>query len=216
MRKFRLNRSSTWNKEFEIRVILLVLFVSQFTLSYQKVYSSELAKNEFAINLFSQKIHPFLQKNCAECHSENSVYPAGAVHSHSNPALALETFSRFVDWSNPQNSRIVKMAKSQHFCSKYGYGCETAEKIGIEASLLIQDFVKSLKENTNTIKISNATGLNSRFLNEIDTQDISPSQDLYSFETQPISVTENMKSLYFDIGGGIEYVPRETLFLQMH
>ena len=94
-----------------------------------------------AEKLFTRNVHPFLRRNCAECHSETSTYPHEVEHSHSNPKIAFLNFNRFLDWEKPEMSRAVRMAMSQHFCKLHGYNCDKAAAVAAEADQLFRRFI---------------------------------------------------------------------------
>jgi mono/diheme cytochrome c family protein len=95
---------------------------------------------------FAEKLFPYMRKNCAECHSESAVYPHGPDHSHGNVDVAFSKFYPFVNWDNPESSRLMKMVTSRHFCTDYQYNCQKADQIVADYSKLLRDYISGVKQ----------------------------------------------------------------------
>ncbi|MGE0528537.1 MAG: hypothetical protein AB7G93_01070 [Bdellovibrionales bacterium] len=98
-----------------------------------------------ALSLFTQRVHPFLVKNCSECHGEQTYGFEGPRHSVSAPADAFATFKRFVNWDSPEQSRIYRQAHNKHYCTDY-FSCENAEMKSKEAMQMIVEYIGAVRE----------------------------------------------------------------------
>ena len=87
-----------------------------------------------AFEIYKQRVYPFMRKNCKECHSEIAIYPAGPLHSQSQPDLAYRTFLRYVQWQDPDSSKAIRMAMNRHYCLEHGYNCPESERIAMDAA----------------------------------------------------------------------------------
>lgn len=96
--------------------------------------------------IFTQKLYPFMRKNCAECHDENAIYPSGPTHSQSNPTLAYEKFSKYVSLDEAGGSRIMKMVAGKHFCTEHQYNCNRADQIVKEYSELLSEYIFNVRK----------------------------------------------------------------------
>jgi hypothetical protein len=96
--------------------------------------------------LFAKTLHPFMRKNCAECHSEQSIWPVGPSHSHSNSHNAFMVFSRLVDRNDFMNSRFIKFASNKHFCKEHGFNCEKQDQVVADLTKLFSQYTTSTKD----------------------------------------------------------------------
>ncbi|HSC89755.1 MAG TPA: hypothetical protein VLC09_20890 [Polyangiaceae bacterium] len=75
---------------------------------------------------FEQHVYPLLLAHCAECHSSTSAGQA-PLHSDANVELAHQYALTRVNFSEPQNSKlVVRLEIDRHNC--FGAGCQQASQ----------------------------------------------------------------------------------------
>ncbi len=114
--------------------------------SMQDVEASVKKANVTEESLFTKTIYPFVRKNCAECHGEQAFYPVGPSHSHSNPKMAFQTFSKLLDRNDYTSSRFIKFASNKHFCKEFTYNCDKQDQVITELSRLFGMYVTDAKK----------------------------------------------------------------------
>ncbi len=97
-----------------------------------------------SMELFARDVHPFLIKNCAECHNGAAIYPSGPPHAHNDPSVAFGAFIRRINFANPEKSSMLTMSKNQHFCNDYG-SCKDAQFRSTEGAQKIMQYISSVK-----------------------------------------------------------------------
>lgn len=100
--------------------------------------------NRVSMELFTRDVHPFLVKNCAECHSGAAMFLSGPPHSHNDPNVAFSSFIRRINFENPEKSVMMIMGKNRHFCEDYG-SCKDVEVRSTEAAQKIMQYISSVK-----------------------------------------------------------------------
>ncbi len=96
------------------------------------------------IDIFKASLHPFMQKNCSECHGDNAIYPVGPKHSSSDPQIAFEVFTKLLDPNDYVNSRFIKFASNRHYCKDHGYNCSNQDKVNTELNELFTNYVAAV------------------------------------------------------------------------
>jgi len=122
-----------------------ILFLLALAVSHQ-VYAQVQNSSDMtrAKAVYMQRLYPFMQTNCAECHNEKAVDPAGPVHSNTDPNLAFPVFSKYINWNRPASSRIIKAVQSRHFCTDYNYNCKDSQKIADEMTALVTSYIEQV------------------------------------------------------------------------
>lgn len=116
---------------------------------------------EIANDLFAENVHPFLMKNCSECHSENAIYPVGPRHSHSDPASAFEVFKTKVEnFENIVEAKIWRVGSNKHHCRDYQYNCENEDAVAEELKAILTEYEEKIIQETRSQNVaSEITGI---------------------------------------------------------
>lgn len=174
--------------------------------------NGESIKTEIAEKLFTENVHPFLRQNCAECHSETSVYPAGPMHSHTNSKLAFKVFQRFLDWGNLNDSRLIKMANSQHFCTTYHYKCDQKDAISNGLVHIMENYVTDVRKGSLTAVPPKANSELTTVAKEVPPAEAAAAGSLtgnYEFITsQGLISLSDQSTIDFDLTPGFKGSPK--------
>ncbi len=117
-------------------VFCLFLFIG---LSLQAQQMSQRDVEQAEVAAFTANLHPFLRNNCTHCHAENSAYTTLAKHSQMNPNLAFSVMKKFIDFKDLDESKLVKMVNSAHYC-EYGINCDRIDEVKKDFKLAFAGF----------------------------------------------------------------------------
>lgn len=100
-----------------------------------------------AFELFQRDVHPFLRKNCSECHGEGALGWSGPPHSYADPKIAYGAFIKRINFDNPEQSLMFRQAKNQHFCKEF-YSCNEVERRSTEAMAKVMQYIANVKTSS--------------------------------------------------------------------
>lgn len=100
-----------------------------------------------AFELFQRDVHPFLRKNCSECHGEGALGWSGPPHSYADPKIAFGAFFKRINFDLPEKSAMFTQARNQHFCKEFA-SCNETERRSTEAMAKIMQYISNVKASS--------------------------------------------------------------------
>ncbi len=129
----------------------------------EAAHNPAIKANQQPIDIFKESLHPFMLKNCSECHGDNAYYPVGPKHSGSDPNSAFEIFTKLLNPNDYNNSRFITFASNRHYCKDHNFNCENQEQVNADLNNLFTIYVGAVtalpKDDINSI--TNASGTSS-------------------------------------------------------